>query len=120
MSSSSNAGISADGRFVAFVTRDFDTDFADDVYLRTAISAEANGWANFGYVKMPEYRWGVLLALFPYVARQYRARQRRRQAFFSGLSSYAPATARTSGSVGERSCSIVTQGRSPVAPHVAR
>jgi benzoyl-CoA 2,3-dioxygenase component B len=27
-----------------------------DVYLRTAISAEANGWANFGYVKMPDYR----------------------------------------------------------------
>jgi len=33
-----------------------------DVYLRTAISAEANGWANFGYVKMPEYRWGIFLA----------------------------------------------------------
>ena len=33
-----------------------------DVYLRTAISAEANGWAHFGYVKMPEYRWGILLA----------------------------------------------------------
>ncbi len=37
--------------------------FADnDVYLRTAISTEAGGWANFGYVKMPEYRWGVFLA----------------------------------------------------------
>jgi len=33
-----------------------------DVYLRTAISADANGWANFGYVKMPEYRWGIFLA----------------------------------------------------------
>lgn len=33
-----------------------------DVYLRTAISVEANGWANFGYVKMPEYRWGIFLA----------------------------------------------------------
>ena len=33
-----------------------------DVYLRTAISAEANGWANFGYVKMPDYRWGIFLA----------------------------------------------------------
>ena len=33
-----------------------------DVYLRTAISTDSNGWANFGYVKMPEYRWGVLLA----------------------------------------------------------
>ena len=33
-----------------------------DVYLRTAISVEKEGWAKFGYVKMPEYRWGVLLA----------------------------------------------------------
>ena len=33
-----------------------------EVYLRTAISVEANGWANFGYVKMPEYRWGIFLA----------------------------------------------------------
>ena len=34
----------------------------DEVYLRTAISVEANGWANFGYVKMPDYRWGIFLA----------------------------------------------------------
>ncbi len=33
-----------------------------DVYLRTAISVEKEGWAKFGYVKMPEYRWGILLA----------------------------------------------------------
>ena len=33
-----------------------------DVYLRTAISVETDGWANFGYVKMPEYRWGIFLA----------------------------------------------------------
>ena len=33
-----------------------------DVYLRTAISVEAEGWANFGYVKMPEYRWGIFVA----------------------------------------------------------
>ncbi len=33
-----------------------------DVYLRTAISTDSNGWANFGYVKMPEYRWGIFLA----------------------------------------------------------
>ena len=33
-----------------------------DVYLRTAISVEADGWANFGYVKMPKYRWGIFLA----------------------------------------------------------
>ena len=33
-----------------------------DVYLRTAISVEKDGWAKFDYVKMPEYRWGILLA----------------------------------------------------------
>src|SRR5258708_20535023 len=33
-----------------------------DVYLRTAVSVDANGWANFGYLKMPEYRWGIFLA----------------------------------------------------------
>src|SRR5919109_1328417 len=32
-----------------------------DVYLRTAISVEADGWANFDYVKMPDYRWGIFL-----------------------------------------------------------
>jgi benzoyl-CoA 2,3-epoxidase subunit B len=32
-----------------------------DVYLRTAISVEPSGWAQFGYVKMPEYRWGIFL-----------------------------------------------------------
>ena len=31
------------------------------VYLRTAISVDRDGWANFGYVRMPEYRWGVFL-----------------------------------------------------------
>ncbi len=35
---------------------------AHDVYLRTAISADAEGWASFGYVKMPDYRWGIFLA----------------------------------------------------------
>ncbi len=33
-----------------------------DVYLRTAISIDPKGWAKFEYVKMPEYRWGILLA----------------------------------------------------------
>ena len=32
-----------------------------DIYLRTAVSVDAKGWANFGYVKMPEYRWGIFL-----------------------------------------------------------
>jgi len=29
-----------------------------EVYLRTAISVEKDGWAHFDYVKMPDYRWG--------------------------------------------------------------
>src|SRR5260221_5450129 len=32
------------------------------VYLRTAISVDPEGWARFGFVKMPDYRWGILLA----------------------------------------------------------
>ncbi|HEY2528668.1 MAG TPA: benzoyl-CoA 2,3-epoxidase subunit BoxB [Xanthobacteraceae bacterium] len=32
------------------------------VYLRTAVSVDAKGWAKFDYVKMPDYRWGILLA----------------------------------------------------------
>ena len=32
------------------------------VYLRTAVSVDPKGWAKFGYVRMPEYRWGILLA----------------------------------------------------------
>src|SRR5215472_3869982 len=32
------------------------------VYLRTAISVDPQGWAKFDYVKMPEYKWGILLA----------------------------------------------------------
>jgi benzoyl-CoA 2,3-dioxygenase component B len=39
------------------------TDFeAKPVYLRTAVSVDAEGWAQFGYVKMPDYRWGIFLA----------------------------------------------------------
>ncbi|HEY3819281.1 MAG TPA: benzoyl-CoA 2,3-epoxidase subunit BoxB [Polyangiaceae bacterium] len=34
----------------------------DLVYLRTAISVDSDGWANFDYVKMPDYRWGIFLA----------------------------------------------------------
>ncbi len=36
-----------------------------DVYLRTAVRVESKGadkWAVFDYVKMPDYRWGILLA----------------------------------------------------------
>ncbi len=32
------------------------------VYLRTAISVDPKGWAKFDYVRMPEYKWGILLA----------------------------------------------------------
>jgi len=35
---------------------------AREIYLRTATSVDAQGWATFGYVKMPEYRWGIFLA----------------------------------------------------------
>ncbi len=34
----------------------------DEIYLRTAIDVGAEGWANFDYVRMPEYRWGIFLA----------------------------------------------------------
>ena len=34
---------------------------AHEVYLRTAVSVEPSGWANFDYVKMPDYRWGIFL-----------------------------------------------------------
>ncbi|HZA00295.1 MAG TPA: benzoyl-CoA 2,3-epoxidase subunit BoxB [Acidimicrobiales bacterium] len=34
----------------------------NDVYLRTAIDVGQEGWANFGYVRMPDYRWGIFLA----------------------------------------------------------
>ena len=39
------------------------TDFEKaDVYLRTAISVDAQGWAHYGAVHMPDYRWGIFLA----------------------------------------------------------
>ena len=34
----------------------------NDVYLRTAVDVGADGWAHFGHVKMPDYRWGIFLA----------------------------------------------------------
>ena len=34
---------------------------AHQIYLRTAISVEAGGWAHFDFVKMPDYRWGIFL-----------------------------------------------------------
>ncbi|MEE9393887.1 MAG: benzoyl-CoA 2,3-epoxidase subunit BoxB [Planctomycetota bacterium] len=38
------------------------TEFNDkEIYLRTAISVDREGWATFGHVKMPDYRWGIFL-----------------------------------------------------------
>jgi benzoyl-CoA 2,3-dioxygenase component B len=34
---------------------------AKDVFLRTAVSVESDGWAHFDYVRMPDYRWGIFL-----------------------------------------------------------
>jgi len=34
---------------------------ANEIYLRTAISVDAKGWAHFDYVKMPDYKWGIFL-----------------------------------------------------------
>jgi benzoyl-CoA 2,3-dioxygenase component B len=33
-----------------------------EVYLRTATTADENGWASYGHIAMPEYRWGIFLA----------------------------------------------------------
>ena len=33
-----------------------------DVYLRTAVAVGREGWANFGRVALPDYRWGIFLA----------------------------------------------------------
>ena len=32
------------------------------VYLRTAVSVDPRGWAKFDHIRMPDYRWGILLA----------------------------------------------------------
>lgn len=33
-----------------------------DVYLRTAVDVGQEGWAHFGHVKLPDYRWGIFLS----------------------------------------------------------
>jgi len=33
----------------------------DRIWLRTAISVDAKGWAHYDYIKMPDYRWGIFL-----------------------------------------------------------
>ncbi len=69
-----NVGLSSDGRILKALEKwhpgylkwwnDLGpAGFQDStVYLRTAVSVDPKGWAKFDYVKMPEYRWGVLLA----------------------------------------------------------
>ncbi|HXZ85640.1 MAG TPA: benzoyl-CoA 2,3-epoxidase subunit BoxB, partial [Myxococcota bacterium] len=34
----------------------------DQIYLRTAVAVDRQGWAHYDYVRMPEYRWGIFLA----------------------------------------------------------
>ncbi len=33
-----------------------------EVYLRTAVGVDREGWVHFDYVHMPEYRWGIFLS----------------------------------------------------------
>jgi len=33
-----------------------------EVFLRTAVGVDRGNWAKFGFVRMPEYKWGILLA----------------------------------------------------------
>ena len=39
-----------------------DNFLTNDVYLRTATGVDAEGWASYGTVRMPDYRWGIFLA----------------------------------------------------------
>lgn len=69
-----NVGLSEDRRILKALERwhpgylDWWNDMGPDgfqeslVYLRTAVAVEPKGWAKFDYVRMPEYRWGILLA----------------------------------------------------------
>src|ERR1700738_2197967 len=72
--SPNNVGLSADTRVKAALEKwhpgyiDWWRDMGPDgfqqalVYLRTAVSVDPKGWAKFDYVKMPDYKWGILLA----------------------------------------------------------
>ncbi|MGF1627439.1 MAG: benzoyl-CoA 2,3-epoxidase subunit BoxB [Alphaproteobacteria bacterium] len=69
-----NVGLSADRRvlkalekwhpgYIAWWRRLGPEGFQDKpVYLRTAVGVDPQGWARFDYVRMPDYRWGILLA----------------------------------------------------------
>ena len=50
-------------KFLSWWQNSGPTDFQQhEVYLRTAVGVESGNWAKFGFVRMPEYRWGILLA----------------------------------------------------------
>ncbi len=50
-------------KFLDWWHRSGPSDFENaEVYLRTAVGVERGNWAKFGFVRMPEYRWGILLA----------------------------------------------------------
>jgi benzoyl-CoA 2,3-dioxygenase component B len=50
-------------KFLAWWREMGPSDFAGaEVYLRTATGVDAQGWASYGAVKMPDYRWGIFLA----------------------------------------------------------
>ncbi len=50
-------------RFLSWWKEMGPSDFnAAEVYLRTATSVDAKGWATYGSVMMPDYRWGIFLA----------------------------------------------------------
>jgi len=34
----------------------------DQIYLRTAVGVDREGWAHYDWVRMPDYRWGIFLA----------------------------------------------------------
>ena len=50
-------------KFIAWWLASGPKDFQrDEIYLRTAVGVDAGNWAKFGFVRMPDYRWGILLA----------------------------------------------------------
>ena len=63
-----------------------------DAYLRTAVSVDAEGWAHFDYVKMPDYRWGIFLADASKAksALAHEGAFRAKEALAAGLVTFAP------------------------------
>ena len=59
------------------------------VYVRTAISVDPEGWAHFEYVKLPEYRWGIFLAE-PHARSPHRLRRFLRPAGLAGSAGRIP------------------------------